>query len=66
MNGCTRHRMDRGLDHSFDPDSGWCLFGCGTRDDGRRANIAGAILRTGTGIPPTIPTTLDLDLEPTA
>lgn len=25
----------RGLEHDFDPVSGWCLGGCGWRDDGR-------------------------------
>ncbi len=26
---CTRDH------HRFDPDSGWCVHGCGWRDDGR-------------------------------
>lgn len=25
----------RNLEHDFDPISGWCLGGCGWRDDGR-------------------------------
>ena len=25
----------RGLAHDFDPTSGWCLGGCGWREDGR-------------------------------
>lgn len=28
-------RCRRDLDHDFDPTSGWCLGGCGWRDDGR-------------------------------
>lgn len=23
------------LGHRFDPESGWCIHGCGVRDDGR-------------------------------
>ena len=32
---CTRPRITKGLTHSYDRISGWCLHGCGNREDGR-------------------------------
>lgn len=31
------------LGHTFDPDSGWCVHGCGVRDDG-------LVMNTRTGV----------------
>lgn len=36
------------LAHDFDPHSGWCLNGCGSREDGRRINpVSGNVLVNG-------------------
>ncbi|MGK9146656.1 hypothetical protein KXS11_03390 [Plantibacter flavus] len=36
-----RCRLYRPLDapHDFDPDSGWCIHGCGHKSDGRLINM---------------------------
>jgi len=44
---CKPHRIGRGLSHSFDPLSGWCIFGCGNRDDGRIVTFAGQVIEKG-------------------
>ncbi|MFJ3394014.1 hypothetical protein [Leifsonia aquatica] len=33
--------------HDFDPDSGWCLHGCGLREDGRHIARAGQLINPG-------------------
>lgn len=33
--------------HSFDPVSGWCRHGCGTRDDGRHQTPGGQVIDPG-------------------
>jgi hypothetical protein len=42
-----RCRLYRPLDapHDFDAESGWCIHGCGHRDDGRVINSAGRTIR---------------------
>jgi hypothetical protein len=44
---CTPHRTERGRTHTFDPDSGWCIHGCMTRDDGRAVTTAGNTISPG-------------------
>jgi hypothetical protein len=44
---CTRVREFSGKTHEFDPGSGWCLFGCGHRQDGRIVSFAGNVIRAG-------------------
>jgi len=34
--------------HRFDPSSGWCLGGCGRRDDGRVSGRGGTELKPPT------------------
>lgn len=33
--------------HKFDEVSGWCVYGCGNRDDGRAVSRSGVILDSG-------------------
>lgn len=33
--------------HDFDRLSGWCLYGCGLRDDGRHQSTGGAVIDPG-------------------
>ena len=44
---CSRFRLNKGFSHSFDPLSGWCLFGCGNRDDGRIVTRDGQVIEKG-------------------
>ena len=44
---CKRFRIDKGLTHRYDVLSGWCVFGCGNRDDGRIVTGAGAVIERG-------------------
>lgn len=34
-NGCRHYSIG----HTFDPISGWCIHGCGVRDDGRIVKV---------------------------
>jgi len=45
----TKCRTYRGPDarHEFDPLSGWCIYGCGTRDDNRITYRSGDIANPG-------------------
>jgi len=36
-----------GKTHRFATASGWCLWGCGVRDDGRIVTRGGAVVRPG-------------------
>jgi hypothetical protein len=47
VTSCTPTRLSKGLSHSFDPVSGWCLFGCGNREDGRITTRDGRIIDSG-------------------
>jgi len=44
---CTAARIGKQLSHSFDPLSGWCLFGCGNREDGRIITRDGQVIEKG-------------------
>jgi hypothetical protein len=44
---CQSYRLDKGQSHTFDTDSGWCVYGCGNRDDGRIASKEGSDLYFG-------------------
>lgn len=33
--------------HDFDPASGWCVYGCGLRRDGRHLTPAGTVIDPG-------------------
>jgi len=44
---CTAARIGKGLSHSFDPLSGWCIFGCGNREDGRIVTREGRLIEKG-------------------
>lgn len=33
-----------GREHVFDPGSGYCVNGCGARDDGLKRNVAGVVI----------------------
>ena len=44
---CTKFRLTKGFSHSFDPLSGWCVFGCGNREDGGIVSRAGTVLEAG-------------------
>jgi hypothetical protein len=44
---CSRFRLAKGFSHSFDPLSGWCLFGCGNREDGRIVTRDGRVIEAG-------------------
>lgn len=44
---CKKFRLDKGLSHTFDRLSGWCVFGCGNRDDGRIVTGMGAVIEYG-------------------
>ena len=46
---CTRFRLNKGFSHSFDPLSGWCIFGCGNREDGRIISRDGRVIERGPG-----------------
>lgn len=41
---CITQRTSKGLTHWFDETSGWCVHGCGNRDDGRHTTIGGSPL----------------------
>lgn len=51
---CVMRRVRAGRDwgqvqhHDFDKTSGWCIHGCGMRDDGRRVGKGGAVEAVGT------------------
>ncbi|MEF3405799.1 hypothetical protein [Agromyces sp. CCNWLW203] len=47
MNGA--HPLDCMPDkrHQFLPDSGWCIHGCGNRDDGRTTLLGGKVIVPG-------------------
>lgn len=38
--------------HHYDHLSGWCLHGCGARDDGRIVNYAGHVINAGPSYSP--------------
>lgn len=44
--GCLAWR-GIGAPHEFDTDSGWCIHGCGLRDDGRQTFTTGQIIHPG-------------------
>lgn len=56
----------RGREHRFDPDveSGYCLNGCGLRDDGLKRNIAGVVIFAANRPAPAYPQTpLPIQIE---
>lgn len=44
---CTKFRLNKGFSHSFHPLSGWCIFGCGNREDGRIISRDGKVIEKG-------------------
>jgi hypothetical protein len=44
---CTPARAAAGKTHRYDRRSGWCIYGCGVRDDGRIVNHWGTIIADG-------------------
>lgn len=42
-NGCRTYSQG----HAFDAVSGWCAYGCGTRDDGRMVKADRGVVATG-------------------
>ena len=55
---CQPHRADLG--HDFDAVSGWCVHGCGVRDDGRIVNVrSGSPVRTASHQPAAGPQTVE-------
>jgi hypothetical protein len=61
---CLPFRVDRGKTHRFDPDSGWCVYGCGNRDDGMITTREGNVIRFGPDYtPPPEPTSPLFDYE---
>lgn len=45
--GCRKFRTDQGRSHTFDQLSGWCIYGCGNRDDGKVIARDGRTLDAG-------------------
>lgn len=46
MHDCRPYRAGR--PHMFSPVSGWCVHGCGVRDDGRVVNVlTGSVIAPG-------------------
>lgn len=43
---CRPH-LGPGAPHQFDPVSGWCLNGCGLREDGRHQTFGGKVIDPG-------------------
>jgi len=45
---CKLWVIAKGESHDFDPVSGWCVHGCGNRQDGRQVTNGGTELAAGT------------------
>jgi hypothetical protein len=43
MSACRKFAAE----HSFDPASGWCAHGCGTREDGRMVKSDRGVVAPG-------------------
>lgn len=46
QSACLAYR-GAGAPHDFDSISGWCVWGCGLRQDGRHTTTAGALIDPG-------------------
>lgn len=44
---CTKPRVAKALSHVYHPISGWCIYGCGNRDDGRITTREGNQIEPG-------------------
>jgi len=50
-------------EHEFDPVSGWCLYGCGLRQDGRHLTPAGTVIDPGPEYTPEALATIQTNLR---
>lgn len=46
-NACKKFRTNKGRSHTYDVLSGWCIYGCGNRDDGRIVTREGNVIEKG-------------------
>jgi len=44
---CIPSRVAEGKTHRYDRISGWCVYGCNVRDDGRIITWSGIVLYSG-------------------